>query len=407
MSGSPITPSWLVLLPYLNETQKRLYAAAKAMELGRGGIQRVCEATKIHPQTIAKGIRELSDPSALPDPERVRRQGGGRKSIESTDPSIDAALESLLECDTAGDPASALKWTHKSLRTISKELARQGHPVGPDTVSRLLQVHRYSSQVNAKTKGHTHPERDEQFRQINRTVSAFMRTGDPVISVDSKKREKIGEFRNPGRTLRKSKNPRHTNTYDFSHLASGIAIPHGTYDLRHNEGFVNVGITHETSEFAVHSIREWWRLSGRQHYPRAKRLLICADAGGSNGIRNRGWKFHLQEFADNIGIPIRVCHYPQGTSKWNKIEHRMFSFISINWQGTPLESYETIINLIGHTRTSSGLRVKARLDRKDYPLGEEIMDDEMAEIHMKRHGRHPEWNYTIAPTTTAAKHHGT
>ena len=397
MKASPISSSWLVVFDYLNETQQRLYAAEKAIELGRGGIQRVHEATHLHRETIKKGIRELTEPGALPDPTRVRPEGGGRKKLEVIDPAIEAALEGLLEGDTAGLPTSHLRWTHKSLRRVAKELTRLGHPIGPDTVGRLLQVHHFSSQVNAKTKGHSHPDRDAQFRLINRIVAAFMRRGDPVISVDAKKREKIGDFKNPGTTLRRSKNPRRVNTYDWPNLATGLAIPHGTLDLARNEGFVNVGMTHETSAFAVHSIREWWRLRGRRHYPNAKSLLICADSGGSNGIRNRGWKFHLQEFANDIGMPIRVCHYPQGTSKWNKIEHKMFSFITMNWQGTPLETYELVINLIGGTRTETGLRVKARLDRHDYPTGEEIMDDEMASIHIEHHGQHPAWNYTVSP----------
>ena len=295
-----IAPSWEVVLAYLNPTAKRLYVAQKAIELGYGAIERLAEMSGLHPQTIRKGIRELTRPGALPDPERIRREGGGRKKVELVDPAIDAALEKLLERDTAGLPTGPLKWTHKSMRRIARELTREGHHVTRGTVSRLLEEHRYSRQVNAKTKGHSHPDRDAQFRLINKTVAAFMNRGDPVISVDAKKREKIGEFKNPGTTLRKSKNPRHVNTYDWPKLATGIAIPHGTYDVGRNEGFVNVGITHETSTFAVHSIREWWRLRGRRHYPKARSLLICADAGGSNGIRNRGWKFHLQEFASEI-----------------------------------------------------------------------------------------------------------
>jgi hypothetical protein len=394
--------SWLALIPYLNEVQLRLYAAGKAIELGRGGIERVHEATGLDPETIRKGIRELSAPESMPDPERIRHQGGGRKKVEEIDPAVIGALESLLEGDTAGLPTGPLRWTHKSVRRIATEMTKLGHRINPNTASRLLDEHHYSRQVNSKTKGHTHIDRDRQFRHISRTVSAFMRTGDPVISVDAKKREKIGEFRNPGRTWRKTKSPRRVNTYDFAHLAVGIAIPHGTYDPKMNDGFVNVGITHETNEFAVHSIGEWWRLRGRRHYPKARRLLICADAGGSNGYKNRGWKLHLQSFATALRIPISVSHYPPGTSKWNKIEHRMFSQISINWQGTPLESYQTIINLIGNTHTETGLTIKAQVDRNEYEVGIEFTDEEMAGIHLLQRGLHPEWNYTIAPARPKA-----
>lgn len=397
MDTSPIPPSWHALFDFLNRTQKRLLAAEKAIELGHGGIQHVHEVTGLNIATIRKGIRELTDPRSLPDPERVRREGGGRKKVEETDPGAIKALEGLLEGDTAGLPTSHLRWTHKSLRRLAKEMTRLGHTMNPNTVARLLDEHEFSRQVNAKTKGKSHPDRDQQFKLINRTVSDFIRTGDPVISVDAKKHEKIGEFRNPGTTWRKAKHPKAVNDHDFMRLARGIAIPHGTFDPIRNEGFVNVGVTHETAEFAVHSIREWWRLIGRKHYPKARRIMICVDAGGSNSVRNHGWKLHLQKLVDDFNLPVRVCHYPPGTSKWNKIEHRMFSYISTNWQGTPLESYATVISLISNTTTVKGLHIAAKLDRGDYKIGVKIPAEEWAAIRIIGHGSHPEWNYTISP----------
>jgi hypothetical protein len=293
---------------------------------------------------------------------------------------------------------SPLRWTHKSTRTIAEELNRQGHAVSHATVGHMLHELGYSPQANRKDKeGLSPPERDEQFHYINRQVKKFVSRGDPVISVDAKKTEKVGEFKNPGKTWLPKRHPKKVLSKDFPDLALGKAIPYGAYDEERNEGFVNVGVSSETAEFAAASVRRWWKLVGRRHYPKAKSLLICADSGGGNGYRRRGWKYHLQAFADESGLSVTVCHYPRGTSKWNKIEHRMFSFISMNWQGEPLVSYETVVNLISGTRTKNGLRIKAKLDMRQYKTGVEISDEQMTSINIDAHRTHPDWNYTIAP----------
>jgi hypothetical protein len=277
-------------------------------------------------------------------------------------------------------------------------MERQGHPVSPNTAGRLLQKLGYSLQVNAKNKeGRSPPERDAQFRYINSQVEKFQAEGNPVLSVDTKKKERVGEFRNTGRTYRPKGKPIDVNVYDFPSLGEGVAVPYGAYDVSRNSGFVNVGMNNDTAEFAVESLRWWWRRYGRRHYPHATGWLVCADGGGSNGTRNRAWKYHLHALTKELGIPVTVCHYPPGTSKWNKIEHRMFSFISLNWQGLPLESYETVVNLIARTRTRGGLRVRARLDEKLYEKGEKIPDEALAQIPLQLHGTKPEWNYTILP----------
>jgi hypothetical protein len=384
---------FLTILGRLDEAQARWYVAREALALGRGGIKAMEELTGMSKPTILRGIRELKV-GELPEPGRVRSPGGGRKRVETHDPQLTKALKKIMEQSTAGDPMSLLRWTHKSTRTIAEELTGQGHAVSHATVGQKLRELDYSLQANRKDKeGLSAPERDRQFRYINRQVKKFISRGDPVISVDAKKKEKVGEFKNPGRNWRKKGNPRRVDVHDF---AKEKAIPYGTYDTQRNEGFVNVGISSETAEFAVASIRRWWKLAGRRHYPKAKSLLICADSGGSNGSRRRGWKYHLQEFADEFGLSVTVCHYPPGTSKWNKIEHRMFSFISMNWRGEPLVSYETVVKLIGATRTRGGLRIKAKLDTKEYEKGIEITDDQMKTINIDRHKTHPDWNYTIA-----------
>ena len=387
---------FLTILGRLDEAQARWYVAREALALGRGGVATMEKLTGISRPRILRGMRELKE-GKLPPAERVRRVGGGRKRLEQHDPKLMSALEKIMDDSTAGDPMSPLRWTHKSTRTIADELNRQGHAVSHATVGHKLDDLGYSMQSNRKDKeGLSPPERDSQFRYINDQVKKFVSSGDPVISVDSKKKEKVGEFKNPGKTWLPGGQPRRVLSKDFPNLATGTAIPYGAYDPERNEGFVNVGISNETAEFAVASVRRWWKLVGRHHYPKAKRLLICADAGGGNGSRRRGWKYHLQDLANESGVSVTVCHYPPGTSKWNKIEHRMFSFISMNWQGEPLVSYETVLNLISRTKTRTGLRIKAKLDTRQYETGVEITDTQMQSVNLEPHKIHPDWNYTIA-----------
>ena len=391
---------WLKVFRTLNEFQARLFAADKALDLGRGGISRMAELTGLSRTTITKAVAELGSGAKLVNPGegRARRVGGGRKKVEGVDPGVRDLLAKILEETTAGDPMSQLRWTSKSTRTLAEELTRSGHPVTWVTVARCLDDMGYSLQANRKTKeGPQHASRDAQFRYINRQVKAVLATGDPVISVDAKKKEMVGPFKNGGRTWRPKGKPREVNTKDFPSLAQGKALPYGVYDTGQNRAVVNVGVTHDTAEFAVESIRRWWKLDGRKSYPAAGRLLICADAGGSNGNRLRAWKLNLQQMADQIRIPITVCHYPPGTSKWNKIEHRLFSFISLNWRGEPLINYETIINLIGGTKTRTGLKVKAVLDTNEYETGIKVSDEQLEEIRIRQHKVHPAWNYTISP----------
>lgn len=409
MSADPSVPEteqrWLQVLSTLNEWQARLFVAQRALEVGRGGISQVSQLTGMSRPAIYRGIAELRSPGkwkAGVERNRIRRGGGGRKPLVVTDPQIPRLLEGILEETTAGDPMSLLKWTGKSTRTMAAELTRQGHPVSAMTVCRYLWAMDYSLQGNVKSlEGEQHPDRDRQFRYINRQAKAFQKSGDPVISVDTKKKERIGAFRNPGRTWRRRGLGARVLTHDFPSLGQGQAVPYGAYDVAADQALVNVGITHDTAEFAVASIQRWWRMLGGQRYPKAKRLLICADAGGSNGNRTRGWKFYLQELADGMGIPITVCHYSPGTSKWNKIEHRLFSFISMNWRGQPLLSYEAVVNLIGSTRTGSGLRVKALLDRRTYEKGQKISRQQMQGLNLQGHSFRPEWNYTISPRTAS------
>ena len=383
---------FLAILGGLNEAQSRCYVAREAIARGWGGVKAMERLTGMSRPTILRGIRELKE-GKLPEG-RIRKPGGGRKPLEKEDPGLRKALEKIMAENTAGDPMSPLLWTHKSTYRIAEELTRQGHCVSASTVRRRLREMDYSLQANRKDKeGYSPPERDEQFRYINRQVKKFTRRGAPVISVDSKKKENVGNFKNHGRNWQEKGNATKVDTHDF---AKHKAIPYGAFDVESNKGFVNVGVSRETAEFAVESIRRWWKLVGRRQYPKAESLLICADCGGSNGSRRRGWKYHLQEFADEFGLSVTICHYPPGTSKWNKIEHQMFSFISINWQGKPLVDYETVVNLIGGTRTRSGLRIKAKLDTKEYEKGVEFTDEQMASINIKRHRTHPDWNYTIA-----------
>ncbi len=381
-----------------DEVQARRFAAAMALGIGWGGISRIAELTGMSHSTIEKGIREIQDKETVEKPDKLRAEGGGRKKVESKDQKIIADLEIIMDENTAGDPMSFLRWSSRSTRKISGELKSLGHDVGPNTVARLLKERDYSLQVNVKSfEGLSVEERDAQFQHINQEVKSFTGEHNPVISVDTKKKELVGDFKNDGRTWVKSGQAMKVNAYDFRSMAIGIAIPYGIYDVTENKGMVNVGNDHDTSEFAVESIRQWWSLIGRHRYPDAKKLLICADGGGFNGSRNRGWKIHLQELVNQIGISITVCHYPPGTSKWNKIEHRMFSFISMNWKGKPLVSYETIINLIGTTETKNGLKVAVHEDNNKYAMGVKFSDEDMAKLHLEPHSLHPKWNYTLLP----------
>jgi hypothetical protein len=399
-SVSKVERRWLKVFGTLNEFQARLFAADKALDMGRGGISRLSALTGLSRTTITKAAEELGRGGKLAKPGdgRTRRAGGGRKKVEAVDPEVREWLEKILKETTAGDPMNLLRWTSKSTRTMAEELTRRGHPVTWVTVARCLDDMGYSLQANRKAKeGPQHANRDAQFRYINRQVKAVLGAGDPVISVDAKKKELVGPFKNAGRTWRPKGKPQEVNTKDFPSLAQGKALPYGVYDSGQNRAVVNVGITHDTAEFAVESIRRWWKLDGSKTYPGANRLLICADAGGSNGNRLRAWKLNLQYLADQIQIPITVCHYPPDTSKWNKIEHRLFSFISLNWKGEPLINYETVINLIGGTKTRTGLNVKAVLDTNDYEIGIKVSDEQLEEIRLRRHRVHPTWNYTISP----------
>jgi hypothetical protein len=389
--------TWLRILGTLNEYQARLFVAEKAQQLGRGGISRLSQLTGMSRVTITQGLSELRTGKKLRTAaERVRQPGGGRKKVEQSDPKLPRHLKTIVEETTAGDPMSPLRWTSKSTRTIAEELSRAGHPISSVTVGRCLEEMGYTLQSNVKTReGTQHPSRDAQFRYLNRQVKSFRRAGDPVISVDTKKKELVGAFKNAGRRWLPQGKADRVSVHDFPHLGEGKAIPYGAYDIARNRAVVNVGITHDTAEFAAESIRRWWRLDGKRHYRGATRLLICADSGGSNGSRTRAWKLYLQALSDETGMAITVCHYPPGTSKWNKIEHRLFSFISLNWKGKPLVNFETVVNLIGGTRTNTGLKVKAVLDTNQYETGVEVSKEDIDQLRLKRHKLHPDWNYTL------------
>ena len=361
------------------------------------------EVSGLSKPTILKGIKELHSRRALGgDGNRIRRRGGGRKPIEEHDPEVTDLLEQIMEESTVGDPMSPLKWSSKSSYQIQQYLESKGHRISEDTIQRRLRKLDYSLQANIKDKESTsHAERDRQFRYLNETAKRFLAEGEPVISVDTKKKERVGEFKNPGRKWRKKGEAPRVQIHDFSSLGKGMAIPYGAYDVYRNEGMVNVGMTHDTAEFAVESIRRWWRVFGRRHYAAARQVFICADSGGSNGSRNRAWKYYLQRFSDETGLNVVVGHYPPGTSKWNKIEHRLFSYISTNWRGQPLVSLAVIVNLIGSTRTAAGLRVRCELDRGAYPKGQDVPDAEMATLNLVPHRFHGDWNYTIHPRTVA------
>ncbi|MGH8065302.1 MAG: ISAzo13 family transposase [Candidatus Entotheonellia bacterium] len=390
------------VLATLDEGRARWYVAQKAIELGHGGIQKVHELTGIARPTMMKGMRELRDPKGLRGSERLRRVGGGRKRLEGLDPTLRRDLDRLMDENTRGDPMNLLRWSRKSTERLAAEMTQLGHPMSADTVRRLLHQREYSLQANVKVKeGERQPDRDGQFRSINAQVKAWISHGDPVMSVDTKKKARVGEFKTPGQTWRTRGQPREVLVYDFPHLGVGTAIPYGTYDGQKNQGLVNVGMTHDTAELAVESIRRWWHQLGRQHYPRATRMVICADGGGSHGSRSRGWKFCVQPWVDEVGFPVMSCHDPLGTSKWNQIAHRKFSFISVNWRGEPLVSYETVINLISTTTTKTGLQIKALLDTSSDECGMKISDAQMRAVQLKPHAIHPQWNYTIFPRRAA------
>ena len=392
-----VRTKYQLLQPLMTERLRRQWAACEAQSLGRGGVSLVAEATGLSRTTITAGRRELQQRDDLA-PERVRAPGGGRHLVEQNDSTLLSALQTLIESSTRGDPQSALCWTAKSTRTVAEELRKEGHVVSHQTVAALLSDLGYSLQANRKIKeGQDHPDRNAQFEYINQQVRAFQKERQPVVSVDAKKKENIGDFRNPGREWHRRGKPEEVRAKDFRDKKLGKAIPEGVYDLGRNEGWVSVGVDHDTAEFAVASIRRWWQEMGSLVYPRARRLLITADAGGSSGYRSRLWKVELQGLADDLGLRISVCHFPPGTSKWNKIEHRMFCYITKNWRGKPLRSRAIVVNLIGNTTTETGLRIEAELDTDVYRTGIKVSDEEFAEVQLQKASFHGEWNYTIAP----------
>jgi hypothetical protein len=388
-----------MLNPSMNERMRRLWTGAEAQLIGRGGITLVSQATGVAHTTIRRGIRELAEHTEGRLPQcRIRRPGGGRKKIVETDPQLLEALELLIDPVTRGDPESPLRWTCKSTRRLSEELGKASHPVCPRKVAYLLNEAGYSLQANRKTReGSFHPDRDAQFQYINAQLKAFHRRRQPAVSVDTKKKELVGDFLNGGKEYRRKGCPEEVRVHDFQDKELGKAIPYGVYDIASNEGWVTVGIDHDTAQFAVHSILSWWREMGQRRFPRATRLMITADGGGSNSSRSRLWKAALQDLANTLGMPLSVCHFPPGTSKWNKIEHRLFSFITQNWRGKPLRSLQSIVNLISSTTTKAGLTVQARLDTNQYETGIRVSDEEMARLRVFPHKFHGEWNYTVKP----------
>jgi Rhodopirellula transposase DDE domain/Helix-turn-helix of DDE superfamily endonuclease len=389
------------LLPHLDERQQRLYLGSEARALGHGGVAAVARAAGVSRATVAAGAGELE--AGAEPPGRARRPGGGRRRAADADPGLVPALLALVEPGERGDPMSPLRWTVKSTRNLADELTRQGHKVSADTVGELLRAEGFSLQGNAKTiEGARHPDRDAQFRYISAQARAHQDAGDPVISVDTKKKELIGEFANAGRDWRPKGEPAAVRTHDFPGDSAGKAIPYGIYDVTADAGWVNVGTDHDTAAFAVESIRRWWDAAGRAGYPAARRLLITADAGGSNGYRTRAWKTGLAALAAGTGLQITVCHFPPGTSKWNKVEHRLFSHITMNWRGRPLTSHDVVINSIAATTTRTGLTVDARLDDGTYPTGVKVTNAQMAALPISRHRFHGDWNYTLHPAAGPA-----
>jgi transposase len=392
-----IRDKFVGLADSLDERGRRRWAAVEARSLGRGGIAAVAEAIGTSDRTIRTGIQELESGEAL-SPDRQRRPGGGRKARAQKQPKLTAALEKMISPTTRGEPTNPLRWTCKSTRTLAAELRSQGFDVGPTTVRGMLKKLGYSLQANRKMReGKQHPDRDAQFEHINARVKARKRRGEPALSVDTKKKETLGNKSNVGREYEPKGQPRQTDTHDFPDKTKGKAVPYGVYDIHRDEAVVSVGISHDTAQFAVAAIRLWWKKLGRKQYRSRKRLLITADSGGSNSSRSRLWKLELQRLADETGMIVEVCHYPPGTSKWNKIEHRVFCHITKNWRGVPLESHEIVVSSIGNTRTQSGLEVHAWLDENTYAKGIKVSDDALSECIIKRHTFHGEWNYEIHP----------
>jgi transposase len=393
-----VASRYAVLRPHLDERQRRLLLGVEARQWGRGGIKAIAEATGVHPDTIARGVREVegvAEPSA-----RVRAPGGGRKKLSETDRGLAAQLTALVDPETRGDPMSPLLWTTKSTRNLAGALTAAGHPVSDRTVARMLREMGFSLQGNAKAiEGSQHADRDAQFGYLNQCVREHVDTGQPVVSVDTKKKELVGEFKNGGREYQPAGQPERVNVHDFVDKELGKAIPYGIYDLTANTGWVSVGTDHDTSAFAVQTLRRWWDTVGTSRYPHAEKLLICADGGGSNGYRVRAWKIELARFAAETGLQITVCHLPPGTSKWNKIEHRMFSQITMNWRGRPLTTHQVIVDLISNTTTATGLTVHCVLDTDQFPTGIRYTSKDVDALPITRHDFHGEWNYTLRSPT--------
>jgi hypothetical protein len=386
------------MAPVLNEQSRRRFVALEAHALGRGGVSLMARISGLARSTIYHGLSDIRHNVSAPAG-RMRKKGGGRKKKAIQDPTLVADLESLVEAVTRGDPMRPLLWTTRSLRNLVNELAKKGHTVCPTVVGDVLRGIGYSLQANSKTReGSRHIDRDAQFQYINTQATVFLAANEPVISVDTKKKELVGNFKNNGREFRPKGTPELVNVHDFIDPKLGRAVPYGVYDINNNVGWVSVGTDHDTACFAVNAIRRWWRTMGKKRHPKAKRLMITADGGGSNGYRVRLWKVELQKLAEELKLPITVCHLPPGTSKWNKIEHRLFSFITINWRGKPLRSYRTIVQLIAATTTDAGLKVRAELDENKYPKGVKVSDAQLAAVNLSRHSFHGDWNYTIAPS---------
>lgn len=392
-----IRQKYVAVLGDLDERGRRRWAAAEARSLGWGGVSAVAQATGLSDRTVRKGVCELDDLEVV-SWDRQRKVGGGRRSLEVYQPEIVFALERIVDSSTRGDPMSPLRWICKSTRSIAEELNRQGFTVSHTKVSELLREQGYSLQANQKTiEGKQHPDRNAQFEHISKRVAAYLRSGQPAISVDTKKKEALGNMKNPGKTYRRKGDPIKVKTHDFPDKELGKAVPYGVYDLANNEAGVTVGVSHDTAEFAVAAIHQWWTKLGSKRFPRAKRILITADSGGSNSPRTRLWRWELQRFANETGLKIELCHFPPGTSKWNKIEHRLFCHITRNWRGVPLESLEIVVNLIGSTRTKEGLEVHAWLDEREYQKSRKVSDHQLLNVRIQRNDFHGEWNYTILP----------